>query len=87
MFLLVTIVCVALGYAYAWLIERRFDLRDARRWLFLAPVWVTVAVVLLAGARGAGVQGLQSFAFATLVSTVFDVVGRARRRRRRPGVR
>ena len=71
MFLLVTIVGVVLGYAYAGVVNRRFHLTDARRWLFLAPVWISYPVLLLsADSRDAWVQGVQSFALASFLGTL-----------------
>ena len=40
MSLLITGVGVLLGFAYAGLVDRRFDPRDWRRWTALTPFWV-----------------------------------------------
>lgn len=83
MFLLITIVGVALGYAYAGLVDRRFGPGDGRRWSLLVPVWVAYVVVLLtADLQDVWAQGVQSFALASFLGTMLDV-GRGAVRRRR----
>ncbi|GAA3810713.1 hypothetical protein [Cellulomonas soli] len=85
MFLLVTVVSVVLGVAYAGLVDRRFGLRDRRRWIALVPFWVLAVAVALALHRvnqeGLLPQAIQSFAVGSLGETLVDGVRALRRRR------
>lgn len=70
MFLLVTVVGVALGIGYATAVGRRFGLRDVRAWACLAPVWAAYAVVLLTGGvTGSPTQVVQAVAVGSLAET------------------
>lgn len=88
MFLLVTIVSVTLGYAYAGFVGRRFGLKDWRRWMALLPFWVLAVAMIIAlkavNMSDPAPQAIQAFAFACLAGTLFDSL-RALRRRRIPG--
>ena len=85
MSLLITGVGVLLGFAYAGLVDRRFDPRDWRRWTALTPFWVVAVGMALAlhtvNVTGAASRAIQAFAFASLAETLIDSL-RARSRRR-----
>lgn len=85
MFLLVTVVSVLLGVAYAGAVDRRFGLKDRRRWMALVPFWVLAVAVALALHRvnqeGLVPQAIQSFAVGSLGGTLVDCVRAFRRRR------
>ena len=84
MFLLVTIVGVTLGCAYAGFVGRRLGLKDWRRWMALAPFWVlaiTMAIALKAvNMTDLAPQAIQAFAFACLAETLLDSLRALRRR-------
>ncbi len=85
MFLLVTIVGVVLGFAYAGLVERRFSPKDWRRWAALAPFWVLTAGLALAlhtvNMKDLAPQAIQAFAGASFLETLTDSLGLRPRRR------
>ncbi|MEP7765076.1 hypothetical protein [Sanguibacter sp. 25GB23B1] len=86
-FLLVTIVSVALGFAYAGFVGRRFGLKDWRRWMALAPFWLLAIAMIVTLKRvnmsDPAAQAIQAFAFVCLAQTGLDCL-RALRRRRIP---
>lgn len=88
MFLLATIVGVALGYAYAGFVGRHFGLKDWRRWTLLTPFWVLAVAMTIAlqavNMSDPAPQAIQAFAFASLAETALNSL-RALRRSRIPG--
>ena len=85
MFLLMTMVGVFLGVAYAGFIERRLGPRDWRRWMALAPFWVLAVGVSLAlhavNMRDLAPQAIQAFAFGSLGEALIDALRALRRGR------
>ena len=75
MFLLVTVVGVAVGIGYATLLRRRPGLRDPRTWALLVPVWAASVVVLLTGGvTGWPEQAVRAVAIGSLLETAVGVV-------------
>ena len=91
MSLLITGVGVLLGFAYAGLVDRRFDPRDWRRWTALTPFWVVAVGMALAlhtvNVTGAASRAIQAFAFASLAETLIDSLRARARSRRRAAMR
>ncbi len=85
MFLLVTIVSVGLGFAYAGLVERHFGPKDWRRWVALAPFWLLAFGLALAlhdvNMKDPVTQAIQAFAGSSFLATLLDASGARRRRR------
>lgn len=83
MFLVATIVGVALGYAYAGFVGRRFGLKNWRRWMLLTPFWVLAVAMTIAlqavNMSDPAPQAIQAFAFASLAETVLDSLRALRR--------
>jgi hypothetical protein len=87
-YLLVTVVSVVLGVAYATAVGRRLGMSDWRRWALLVPFWVLYVVVLLTmDMRDLAPQAVGSFAFGSFAQTVIDSLGALRRRRVGPPTR
>lgn len=87
-FLLVTVLGVGLGLAYATTVGRRLGLDDWRRWALLVPVWVLYVVVLVtADMKGLVAEAYQSFAIGCVGQTLMDVLGALRQRRIDPPTR
>jgi hypothetical protein len=84
-FLLLTIVGVSLGFAYARLVDRRFGPKDWRRWMALTPFWALAVGVALAlhavNMSDLGPQAIQGFAIGSLFKTLVDALGALWRRR------
>lgn len=82
MFLLVTVLGVGLGFAYATTVGRRLGLDDWRRWALLVPVWCLYVVVLVsADMKNLVAEAYQSFAIGCAGQTLMDVLGALRQRR------
>ncbi len=85
MSLVITIVGVALGVAYAGLVDRRFGVRSWTGWILVLPVGVAYAVVLWTADTADPVpRAVQAFAIGALVQTVVD--GWRADRERRPQI-
>ncbi|RYV52047.1 hypothetical protein [Pengzhenrongella frigida] len=84
-FVLITAVGVALGYAYAGFVDRRFGPKDWRRWMALTPFWVLAVGVALAlhtvNMTDLAPQALQAFALGSVAEALIDSLGARRRRR------
>jgi len=85
LFLLITMVGVFLGIAYAGFVDRRLGPKDWRRWMALTPFWALAAGVALAlhtvNFRDLAPQAIVTFAFASLGETLIDSLRALRRRR------
>ena len=85
MSVLVTVVGVFLGMAYAGFVDRRFGPKDWRRWVALAPVWALAVGMALAlgtvNVRDLAPRAIQAFAIGSLGETLVDSLGAPWRRR------
>jgi len=84
-FLLITVVSVILGLAYARFVDRHFDPNDWRRWTALAPFWVLAVGMALdlhaVNMTDLAPQAIQAFAFVSLAETLIDAALALWRRR------